>query len=152
MIYMYKMIYMLIQITIQNGESELTRLRKERDEAVKARDERKAKYDKLAQTVSYTKCIFLRIILLAISLLDFQYMELKKKNTNIDEIKEKLKKYYKLYVSTGVLCILQIIIKHDYMTLKLFLANHGLCKLPNQFVCSKMFQMWFDTQPIPREC
>ena len=36
------------------------------------------------------------------SLFDFQYMELKKKNTNIDEIKEKLKKYYKLYVSTGV--------------------------------------------------
>ena len=60
MIYMYKMIYMLIQITIQNGESELTRLRKERDEAVKARDERKAKYDKLAQTVSYTIIYFSR--------------------------------------------------------------------------------------------
>ena len=28
-------------------------------------------------------------------------MELKKKNTDVDEIKEKLKKYYKLYVSTG---------------------------------------------------
>ena len=49
------------------------------------------------------KYIFLGIILVsAILLFDFQYMELKKKNTNIDEIKEKLKKYYKLYVSTGV--------------------------------------------------
>lgn len=45
----------LIQITIQNGESELSRLRKERDEAVKARDERKSKYDRLAQTVSEIK-------------------------------------------------------------------------------------------------
>ena len=62
MIYMYKMIDMLIQITIQNGESELTRLRKERDEAVKARDERKAKYDKLAQTVSYTKTIYFLVL------------------------------------------------------------------------------------------
>ena len=26
-------------------------------------------------------------------------MDLKKKNTDVDEIKEKLKKYYKLYVS-----------------------------------------------------
>ena len=49
------------------------------------------------------KYIFLGIILVsAIFLFVFQYMELKKKNTNIDEIKEKLKKYYKLYVSTGV--------------------------------------------------
>merc|ERR1711990_1142100 len=67
-----------LQITIQNGESELTRLRKERDEAVIARDERKSKYDRLAQV----------------------YMDLKKKNTDVDEIKEKLKKYYKLYQRT----------------------------------------------------
>jgi len=67
-----------LQITIQNGESELTRLRKERDEAVIARDERKSKYDRLAQV----------------------YMDLKKKNTDVDEIKEKLKKYYKLYQKT----------------------------------------------------
>ena len=80
----------------------MTRLRKERDEAVKARDERKAKYDKLAQTVSYTKIYFSRYYSRLSNSFDFQYMELKKKNTNIDEIKEKLKKYYKLYVSTGV--------------------------------------------------
>ena len=67
-------------------------------------------------------------------------MDLKKKNTDVDEIKEKLKKYYKLYVSINYIFIL-------YVTLALIIysAKNGLCKLSNKFVCSQMLEMWFDS-------